>query len=201
MIDEHYKWQQEALKSGQAKVVEIDGRLALDFGNGQYAPYVGKDGKPATPAPKAESRADKEARELKILDFEQSYDQMQQGMDLVDKVDRAFGAIGKGNGLISNGMFAAKSHIPGTDEHALMGHIDTLKSNVFLTQVEKMKGLGALTDTEGKKLESAIANLNPYSKDFATSLGEIKTTLAKAKKRMAQRQAVYEQADFNNAFF
>ncbi|OXL24605.1 hypothetical protein [Psychrobacter sp. DAB_AL32B] len=38
--------------------------------------------------------------------------------------------------------------------------IETLKSQVFLTQVEKMRGLGALTDFEGKKLESAIASLD-----------------------------------------
>lgn len=200
-IDAHYQWQQNAIKSGQAKVVEIDGRMALDFGNGQYAPYVGKDGKPTTPAPKPESRADREKRQLDIINLEQSHDQMQQGLNLVDKVSKAFEAIGKGNGLIGNGVFAAQSYIPGTDAHALMGHIETLKSNVFLTQVEKMKGLGALTDTEGKKLESAIANLNPYSKDFATSLVEIKATLEQAKQRIAQKQAVYEQADFEDAFY
>lgn len=38
--------------------------------------------------------------------------------------------------------------------------IETLKSQVFLTQVEKMRGLGALTDFEGKKLETAIASLD-----------------------------------------
>lgn len=200
LIDEHYKWQQEALKSGQAKVVEIDGRLALEV-NGQYTPYVGKDGKPATPAPKAESRADKEARELKILDLEQSYDQMQQGMDLVDKVSGAFSAIGKGDGLIDNGWFKARSILPGTDEHALMGQIETLKSSVFLAQVSKMKGLGALTDTEGQKLETSIAKLDPYAKNFKESLAEIKNTFALAKERLSQRQAVLEQEDFNNAFY
>ncbi|MGM8938160.1 hypothetical protein ACS8E2_05640 [Psychrobacter glaciei] len=38
--------------------------------------------------------------------------------------------------------------------------LETLQSQVFLTQVEKMRGLGALTDFEGKKLESGIANLS-----------------------------------------
>ncbi|WP_372844809.1 hypothetical protein [Psychrobacter sp.] len=38
--------------------------------------------------------------------------------------------------------------------------IETLQSQVFLTQVEKMRGLGALTDFEGRKLETAVANLS-----------------------------------------
>lgn len=38
--------------------------------------------------------------------------------------------------------------------------LETLQSQVFLTQVEKMRGLGSLTDFEGKKLESGIANLS-----------------------------------------
>ena len=63
--------------------------------------------------------------------------------------------------------------------------IETLQSQVFLTQVEKMRGLGALTDFEGKKLETGIANL---------SLRQSKEDLAKNLQIIYDAMAGFEKA-------
>lgn len=57
---------------------------------------------------------------------------------------------------------AIQGRLPSTRKDTLQFEkdLETLQSQVFLTQVEKMRGLGALTDFEGKKLESGIANLS-----------------------------------------
>lgn len=50
--------------------------------------------------------------------------------------------------------------IPGTSENTFAKDIESLKSQVFLAQVEKMRGLGALTDREGDAIRSSIASLD-----------------------------------------
>ncbi|BAP37803.1 hypothetical protein AS4_28630 [Acinetobacter guillouiae] len=50
--------------------------------------------------------------------------------------------------------------VPGTSENTFAKDIESLKSQVFLAQVEKMRGLGALTDREGDAIRSSIASLD-----------------------------------------
>lgn len=50
--------------------------------------------------------------------------------------------------------------VPGTSENTFAKDIESLKSQVFLAQVEKMRGLGALTDKEGDAIRSSIASLD-----------------------------------------
>lgn len=67
--------------------------------------------------------------------------------------------------------------------------IETLKSQVFLTQVEKMRGLGALTDFEGKKLETAIASLDldMGEKDMMRNLAIIHDSTKLAEERLGTK--------------
>lgn len=52
------------------------------------------------------------------------------------------------------------SFAPGTSEYDVESTLTTLKSNAFLANIDKMKGLGALSDAEGKELKASIANLD-----------------------------------------
>lgn len=64
--------------------------------------------------------------------------------------------------------------------------LETLQSQVFLSQVSQMKGLGALTEMEGAKLESSIANLS-LDMDEATmkrNLALIYDYMNRAEKRL-----------------
>lgn len=51
--------------------------------------------------------------------------------------------------------------LPGTNEYNFHQKVKTLESQAFLIGAEGLKGLGAMTETEGAKVTMALANLNP----------------------------------------
>lgn len=83
--------------------------------------------------------------------------------------------------------------IPGTTEYKFADTIETLKSKVFLSQVEQMRGLGALTESEGAALKASVASLN-LNQDPAVvqkNLTEISKHLSKAAKTANQKAQIY----------
>lgn len=69
----------------------------------------------------------------------------------------------------------ARRAIPGTAEYNFSRRVEALKSQAFLISAEKMRGLGSLTESEGKKLENAIASLdlNQSTDQVARSIAEV----------------------------
>lgn len=55
---------------------------------------------------------------------------------------------------------AAMRNIPGTAEYDFAKRVDTLKSQAFLIGAQNLKGLGAMTEMEGKKVTDALGNLD-----------------------------------------
>lgn len=51
--------------------------------------------------------------------------------------------------------------IPGSSAADTKAMVDTLKSQIFLTAIQQMRGMGALSNAEGAKLESSISSLSP----------------------------------------
>lgn len=76
--------------------------------------------------------------------------------------------------------------IPGTDNKDFRARVDTLKAQQFLTQAKEMKGMGALSDAEGARIERAVASLDTdQSKGaFKNALGVIMTTLEKGQNKI-----------------
>lgn len=92
-----------------------------------------------------------------------------------------------GEGLESAaGISSAFPTVPGTEAANFEAELETLQSQVFLTQVEKMKGLGALTENEGKKLGSAIESLDLSQSDevLRESLVRIREQFNKAAEKL-----------------
>lgn len=91
-------------------------------------------------------------------------------------------------------------NIPGSDAQETIGLIDTLKSQSFLNEIKQMKGMGALSNAEGAKLESAIASLNRNMKEeaFKRSLSTIKDYFLVAKERAKKRMGVEEAVEQDN---
>lgn len=58
------------------------------------------------------------------------------------------------------GGFGILAKVPGSPQKTFASQIETLQSQVFLNQIAKMRGLGALTDAEGQRLATSIANLD-----------------------------------------
>jgi hypothetical protein len=73
--------------------------------------------------------------------------------------------------------------LPGSDAQETIGLIETLQSQNFLNQIEKMKGLGSLSNAEGEKVSAAIGSLNRDMSEsaFKRSLNEIKRFITKGR--------------------
>ena len=67
------------------------------------------------------------------------------------------------------------SVIPGTDAAGFGANLDTFKAQTFVPMVSALKGMGALSDAEGKKLTDSVGALNPKMKtpEFNDSIRKI----------------------------
>lgn len=75
------------------------------------------------------------------------------------------------------------------DANALL---ETLRSQAFLSQVTTMKGMGALSDAEGKKLEAGLANLSRAQspQQLRATLKEVTSILQKSRKNLELKLGV-----------
>lgn len=95
-----------------------------------------------------------------------------------------------GEGLESAaGVSSTLPTIPGSTASDFEAELDSFQSKVFLNEVEKMRGLGALTEAEGKKLIASVGALTIGQSDKAlrAAINRVRTTLVKAKQRMQQK--------------
>lgn len=78
--------------------------------------------------------------------------------------------------------------IPGGAASSFLSKLDTFKSQMFVPMVQQLKGMGQLSDAEGKKLTAAVGALEPSmnEKEFASSLSKILTELQNTRRRTAQ---------------
>jgi hypothetical protein len=83
---------------------------------------------------------------------------------------------------------AQLSMIPGTDAAGFAAQLETFKAQTFLPQVQALKGMGALSDAEGKKLEAAVGALSQSMKqsEFDSQIVKIKSYLQAAKDRLSK---------------
>lgn len=75
--------------------------------------------------------------------------------------------------------------IPGGDAANFEAQLDTLKAQTFLPQVQALKGMGALSDAEGKKMSDSVGALSTKMSqaEFRASLARVQDSLNKAKER------------------
>jgi hypothetical protein len=72
--------------------------------------------------------------------------------------------------------------------------IETLGSQAFLSQIPNVKGMGALSNAEGEKLQNAFQNLGRVQseKQFKENLKEAQRLLLKARQNVSTRYGVPE---------
>ena len=68
---------------------------------------------------------------------------------------------------------AAMRNVPGTAEYDFAKRVDTLRSQAFMIGAQSLKGLGAMTEAEGKKVTEALGNL-----DLSQSTDQVAKQLA-----------------------
>ena len=112
------------------------------------------------------------------------------GSVLAAKLANDFGTISDSTGGYWN---KAMRDIPGTKEFDFDQKIETLKSKVFLSQIDQMRGLGALTGSEGEALKASIASINPNQspKEVQNSLTEVAKALSNAAKNANKKTQLF----------
>ena len=76
---------------------------------------------------------------------------------------------------LGTGVTSFMSNVPGTDARGFKANLDTFKAQTFIPMVSALKGMGALSDAEGKKLSDSVGALDPAmpSDEFAKSLQNV----------------------------
>lgn len=99
--------------------------------------------------------------------------------ELLDHPGRAMGT----------GITSISGYVPGTDAYGFRAKLETLKAQVFLPEVQKMVGMGALSDAEGKKITAAFATLDPgmKTKEFESSLRDAIHQMEAARARFVEK--------------
>jgi hypothetical protein len=102
----------------------------------------------------------------------------------LDTLGRIANHPGKSSAVGFGGTTA--SMIPGTNAAGFASQLETFKAQVFLPQVQNLKGMGALSDAEGKRLTAAIGALDQKMKpaEFDAQLKIIENDLRKARARV-----------------
>lgn len=108
----------------------------------------------------------------------QDFQAGQNALDLVQTI-RSDPYKGRGTGLTSAG-----NAIPGTGGYDFQNKVDQAKSGAFLTAIQQMRGLGALSNSEGGAATAAVARMNT-----ATSEGEFDAALNDYEKIVRQGMA------------
>lgn len=96
-------------------------------------------------------------------------------------------------GALTGGV---RSMIPGTDAAGFASQLETFKAQTFIPQVAALKGMGALSDAEGKKLTAAVGALDPKMKpkEFDAQISKIKADLEAAKQRAMNMPGMPKQS-------
>lgn len=91
-------------------------------------------------------------------------------------LNQTFGPVGRSSVIPT---------LPGGESANFEAELDTLKAQTFLPQVAALKGMGALSDAEGKKMSDSVGalSLKMSQPEFKASLKRINETLEKAKSR------------------
>jgi hypothetical protein len=146
----------------------------------------------------ANSDVQRQLIEQRIQDLQSKADEKQQALQsqaqgrvaafdsALDTLDLLSKHPGKKSvvGTLSGGVL---SMVPGTDAAGFASQLETFKAQTFIPQVAALKGMGALSDAEGKKLTAAVGALDPKMKpaEFDASIARIKAELQAARQRAA----------------
>lgn len=120
----------------------------------------------------------KKAAEQQKLGVVASFDSALDTLDTISKHPGKSAGVGFGG--------AQLSMIPGTNAAGFAAQLETFKAQTFLPQVQALKGMGALSDAEGKKLTAAVGALSQSMKqsEFDAQTAKIRRDLEAARSRV-----------------
>ena len=130
-----------------------------------------------------------EVKQAKIQKDSQSLiDSAQRDLSVIDTTLATVVELGAHEGLdAAVGGSSFFPTFPGSDAADFVAKFDQLKGKQFLAEVQKMKGMGSLSENEGKKVAAAAAalELSMSEEAFRKELTFIETEMTRARKKMA----------------
>lgn len=131
----------------------------------------------------------KETNDLKKQEIQQKIDANNQQLEqkrndvnsgYIDGINTLTTSMGTLNDVLSGnvagitGKRGMLPNVPGSDAANTQARLDTFKSQAYLSAVQVMKGMGALSDAEGKKLDAAVGSLqNSQSEESFRKNGKV----------------------------
>jgi hypothetical protein len=127
--------------------------------------------------------------------------QYQTMQSMKDKVNEVRSHEGRMSGLTS---YNPLQHIAGTSQYGFMANIGVLKSQAFLSQVQQMRGLGALSNKEGAQVANALAAIDPklsyaeQEKQFDYIIKKMDQGMENVRRIQRGEKPVYGEADIES---
>lgn len=152
----------------------------------------------------------RESNQLKLEELKQKQADVRQKADIAraDRQAAAQGAVDTFSTALDSlneieqspglskavGIRSAFPTVPGSDAANFEARLDIFKAQTFLPMVQSLKGMGALSDAEGKKLSDAVGALSPKmsEKAFRDSIGKIRNQL-ESKLSTVKKQFDYQE--------
>jgi polysaccharide pyruvyl transferase WcaK-like protein len=126
----------------------------------------------------------------KAADLESARTNMDNMLNTADRILKTpIGVIGSAAGPVSSRM---PTLIQDTADFEAL--VDTLGSQAFLSQIPNIKGLGSLSNDEGKKLQASLQNfsLSQSPERLLENVREAQRLIMKARKNMTARSGLPE---------
>lgn len=190
-----YQAQQDELKNGQGELKEYGGKVYLVYKNGDFRPAIGADGQQIMAQPK-ETQLQVIKRKESAQNHVSASAQAASGATLAANIANRYV-----QGGYNPAKFALESKIPGTEAYGIAKDLESLKSNAFLSRADQMRGLGALTETEGARLISSVSPLDPMqsSEKFLSDLKNVAGTFSDIAKSNRDKAQLYANPNGNIA--
>lgn len=115
-------------------------------------------------------------------------------------VDKLLAHPGRSAGTGLSSKVDPRNYVPGTDAYDFQRELESFDSVLFLSNIEKMKGMGALSNAEGARVSAAAGAIKPGMQDktFVNNLNIIKEELRKAKDRIENGNLLLPYANQQN---
>lgn len=102
-----------------------------------------------------------------LADANREQQQRQLAITTQDTLDTAASLLAHPGRIAATGASHYRSLIPGTDAKDFAAKLETFKAQTFLPMVSALKGMGQLSDAEGKKISAAVGALDPSMSEKA----------------------------------
>ncbi len=157
-----------------------------------------------------ETALDRETNELKRDELKLKIDQRRSKIDqgkqkIQEAAQAAYDAVDSSMATVDRllehpgleaavGASSALYTIPGSSKADFEAELESFEAQIFTSAVKQMKGLGALSEAEGRKISAAAGAINPRMSEsaFKKSLQIIKDGFEKAKASL-QKQGIGSQ--------